>query len=323
MATTSASIPVTNPAVPLAKRRRRGSAISFPKIPLLKQSAKLLDGLAEAVGEEQEQTIWDIADRFGSREVVAFIHNRHQERVSLTASLEDAIDLASQYDPEFEYNFLKDWATVESYGDLDQYVRNARPEEGNDDDWDELDEECGGSRTDALRHIGDTGSWPDCIDQRERDQLVRDGFAFEDDGLVQLTSLGELELEQADDTARLTESKGALIPEGFAVWDLDYERGDCIYGAYCLLPASTSNYKLRQGRQRHDLEKLGGYMIASYFRGADGERGVNGFFKVEADELQDYLSNAAKRRLEEVIAAINSKTPIERETDIRADHPEE
>lgn len=78
-------------------------------------------------------SIDDIVASHGDRKVVAFIHNRHQERVPFTASLEDALHTFEQYSGDVA-DIISDWKTVESYGDLAQYVRGQQPERGSEED---------------------------------------------------------------------------------------------------------------------------------------------------------------------------------------------
>ena len=84
-------------------------------------------------GDDGYNNIDDIVASHGDRKVVAFIHNRHQERVPFTASLEDALHTFEQYSGDVA-DIISDWKTVESYGDLAQYVRGQQPERGSEED---------------------------------------------------------------------------------------------------------------------------------------------------------------------------------------------
>jgi len=73
--------------------------------------------------DEQWPTLQAAADRYGEQKIVQFIYNRHCSRFDPSStSLEDAIDMAWQYHTT-EDEILEDFRTVDSYGDLDQYMR--------------------------------------------------------------------------------------------------------------------------------------------------------------------------------------------------------
>lgn len=72
-------------------------------------------------------TIESIVESRGDRALVAFIHNRHQSRVSLSAPIDDALDLFLSYGGD-EEELCQDWQSVDAQADLGQYIRNAQPE---------------------------------------------------------------------------------------------------------------------------------------------------------------------------------------------------
>jgi hypothetical protein len=94
--------------------------------------ARTIKRITEA-GDDGYTSIDDIVASHGDRKVVAFIHNRHQERVPFNASLEDALYTFEQYGGDVA-DIISDWKTVESYGDLAQYVRGQQPERGSEED---------------------------------------------------------------------------------------------------------------------------------------------------------------------------------------------
>lgn len=80
-------------------------------------------GVLDLEDEEQWPTLQAAAERYGEQKIVQFIYNRHCSRFDpSTTSLADAIDKAWQYHTD-EDTILEDFRTVDSYGDLAQYMR--------------------------------------------------------------------------------------------------------------------------------------------------------------------------------------------------------
>lgn len=70
------------------------------------------------------KTLESIVERYGEKNLVNFIYNRHCSRFNPNeTSWEDAVETAWSYHTE-EEEIVRDFETVESFGDLEQYFRH-------------------------------------------------------------------------------------------------------------------------------------------------------------------------------------------------------